>query len=220
MSIRANISSSYRWRIGIVGIAALAFAAYCYYDGAIAYPAQKERWDRYSELVEQYPETYQREWVALAETNGWKTEFPTERTDNDIMTQYIMGAMCTAVGLFFFGSFLMMTRRYVETDDEALWDRKNRATWDQITEIDKTRWPTKGIAVVHFKEGGQSKRIVLDDWKFDRNETQRIMAHVESKTGATADESDPSPETSLESDEATPQQAPSDANEPRPAQGS
>jgi len=184
MSIRANISPSYRWRIGIVGIAALAFAAYCYYDGAVAYPAQKERWDTYQQVIEQYPETYQKEWVALAQSKGWKTEFPTERTDTDILTQYIMGGGCTLVGVFFFGSFLMMSRRFVETDDHAVWDHKKKATWDQITDIDKSRWPSKGIAVVHFTEGGQDKKIVLDDWKFDRNATQRIMAHVEAKTGA------------------------------------
>jgi len=173
MSIRANISSSYRWRIGIVGIAALAFAAYCYYDGAVAYPAQKQRWEAYQDLVEKHPETYQKQWVALAESKGWKTEFPTERTDGG----------CTLVGAFFFGSFVMMSRRFVETDDHALWDRKHKATWDQITDIDKSRWQSKGIAVVHFKEDGQDKKIVLDDWKFDRNATQRIMAHVEAKTG-------------------------------------
>ncbi|NBC11262.1 MAG: hypothetical protein GVY24_05925 [Planctomycetes bacterium] len=201
MSIRANISSSYRWRIGIVGIAALAFAAYCYYDGAVAYPAQKQRWEAYQQLIEQHPETYQKQWVALAESKGWKTEFPTERTDTDILTQYIMGGGCTLVGAFFFGSFLMMSRRFVETDDHALWDRKSKATWDQITDIDKSRWQNKGIAVVHFKEGGQDKRIVLDDWKFDRNATQRIMAHVEAKTGSAEAQSESADESAGESDE-------------------
>lgn len=183
MPIKATISPSYRWRIGIVGIAALAFAAYCFYDGAIAYPAQKERWEAYQQVMEEHPDTYQREWINHAEQRGWDTEFPAERTDTDILTQYLMGAGCTLVGALFFGSFLMISRRFVATDEDAVWDHKKRAAWDQITDIDKSRWQTKGIGVIHFKDQGGDKRIVLDDWKFDRNATQRIMAHVEAKVG-------------------------------------
>ena len=211
MSIRTKISNGYRWRIGIVGLAAVAFGCWFIYDWQIGYPKKQERYQEYRSVVDPDGDgellgNYQEVWYDYATEKGYSTSEPKEITDSDVQTQLYYGLPCFLVGLPFFGSFLLMGRRFIETDDDAIWDHKgNRAAWDQITEIDKSRWQTKGIAVIHFDAGDGEKRIVLDDWKFERNQTQRIMAHVDGKVGmkrAEAEDStsDESPEDAVPAD--------------------
>ncbi len=188
MSTRATISPSYRWRIGIVGLAAVAFGCWFIYDWKIGYPAKQALYNEYQSVVA--PEgdgkllgNYQQAWHEYATAKGYSTSEPKEVSDRDIETQLYYGLPCFLVGIPFVVSCLLMGRRFVEVDDEQVWDHKGRkATWDQITHIDKSRWATKGIAVIEYKAEGVTKRITLDDWKYDRAATQSILAQVEAKT--------------------------------------
>lgn len=186
MSIKAKISRSYRWRIGIVGLAAVAFGCWFIYDWQVGYPGQRELWLEYESVVRdddgELVDNFEKAWADHAEANGLSADKPKEISETDIQTQLYYGIPCFLVGLPFLFSALLMGRRYVESDEDAVWDHKGtRAAWDEVREIDKSRWATKGIAVIHTADG---KRIVLDDWKFDRKPTQQIMARVESKVAS------------------------------------
>jgi len=213
MSIQAKISRSYRWRIGVVGIAAIAFGCWFIYDWQVGYPKKRALWLEYQSVVDpdgdgQLVDNFEKAWAEHAEAKGLSTSKPKQISETDIQTQLYYGLPCFLVGLPFAVSALLMGRRFVEADDDAVWDHKGtRATWDQVSEIDKSRWATKGIAVIHV-EGG--KRIVLDDWKYDRTPTQQIMARVESKVAGDV----PGAAAAKEPAEAAPEAAAPEADAP------
>ncbi len=182
MSIKAKISKGYRWRLAGVGLATLAFGGWFWYDGAIGYPKKQKIQLAFQEVQQDHPDTWQSVWNQMATENGWSTEQPGEpMTDMSIYTQYIFAAICIPIGLLFGAAYLNAARRWVAIDDEALTTNAGqRVTWDQVESIDKSRWDTKGIAVVHYRNDAGGGRVVLDDWKFERAPTDQILEKLES----------------------------------------
>ncbi len=210
MSIRANIARHYLIRLGIIGLGAFGFGLWFLYDGAVGYPAKREIQLAYQQLKEQHPQEYPELWPKLARERGWPLEPQTEPlSEKDIMTQYIFAGITLPIGAFFLFGLLRNSRRWVEADDEGLRTSSGqRAAWDQIESVDKSRWQNKGIAFVHYRTNGQGGRILLDDWKFDREPTNQIMAELNKRLGlepATA-EGDAGEVASLEDAESDPSQ--------------
>lgn len=184
MSVRATIATSYRARLGIIALALIGFAGWAAYDGFVKYPKLKDRYDRYVEVSEQHPKDYQQVWQEVAAENGWPTDTPSKKTQQSIFTQYVIMGITLPLGLYFAFVFIRAGGRWVEATPDALTTHDGkRATWDEIKNIDKTRWKSKGIAVVEYDDNGETKRITLDDWKFDREPTASILAEVEARTG-------------------------------------
>ena len=52
--------------------------------------------------------------------------------------------------------------------------------FDAITRLNKRRWE-KGIAVVRYTDATGDGKLVLDDWKFEREPTDRIGDEVEKR---------------------------------------
>ena len=180
---KAKISEGYRWRLGIIAIAALAFGAYCVYDGAIAYPHQKEVAEAYAEVKQTHKDKFQAAWEARVQAEGWDVnlnETPKGKSTGDIITQYVMAVGCGLIALPFLWFFIHSYLRWYGTDARGLHAHGGRhAAWDEITKLDKGRWKSKGIAVVHYSTGGGEKTITLDDWKFHTDPTRAILREVE-----------------------------------------
>ena len=182
-TITAGISAGYKWRLGIIGLACLAFAAWFFYDGAVAYPHQQRGYRVLEQLRVTHPTDWNERWPSIATENGWKDQ-PSEVSDTDIMTQYIMGALVLPIGLLFGASFVRAHWRKIVMDDRGVRAGGGRdATWDAIRSIDKTRWKSKGIAVVRYDDDGVEKRLTLDDWKFERAPITRMVAEVDTRLG-------------------------------------
>jgi hypothetical protein len=115
------------------------------------------------------------------------------------MTQKILGGITAPVGLYFLFTFVMSMGRWVEADEQGVRTRGGQETdYASIKSIDKSRWQSKGIAVVQYEKNGQAGRITLDDWKFEREPTKRILEAIEERMpggGATDTETAPAEET-------------------------
>jgi hypothetical protein len=186
MAVRANISKGYIWRPGLIGAAALIFSAWFLYDGTVKYPRQLRIQEEYNQVVQEHPGDpveQARIWAEHAQANGWPTETPkTKMEENDIFTQKVLAAITAPVGLYFMLTFLMSLGRWIEADEQGVRTRSGQATrYDQIKSVDKSRWQSKGIAVVQYESDGQAGRITLDDWKFEREPTKRILEAIEER---------------------------------------
>jgi hypothetical protein len=54
-----------------------------------------------------------------------------------------------------------------------------------VTQLDKSKWDRKGIAVVHYDSGAAGpRRLVLDDFVYQRQPTDRIVEHIEGRIAA------------------------------------
>jgi hypothetical protein len=196
MAVRANISKGYIWRPGVIGAAALFFSIWFLYDGTVKYPLQQEQSEEYARVFKEItdPTEAGRAWEQLAIERGWPTTKPTQRTDTDIRTQKILAGITGPVGLYFLATFLMGMGRWIEADEQAVRTRSGQETrYDAVTSIDKSRWKTKGIAVVHYESNGQAAHITLDDWKFEREPTKRILEAIEQRMpgGGEVDDEEP-----------------------------
>ncbi len=205
MAAKATVSPGYRWRLGIIAIALLAFSGWFLYDGLVKYPELQRMELAFAQLQQDYPGDWNSRWLTMAEEEGWPTETPeAPRSDWSIRTQYICAAITLPIGLIFLAGFVRASGRWVASDETGLSTSKGqRAAWDQIEAVDSSRWKSKGIAVVHYKaeNGGGSSggasgagRITLDDWKFDTPATKQIYRDIaDHTTGLIEPESTPDP---------------------------
>ncbi len=183
MAIRASISKGYIWRPGVIGLAALGASGWFLYDGTVKYPRQEMMWQAYSDITQAHindPIEASRVWEQKAIDQGWPTKKPIERASKDKFTQKLYSGITAPIGLLFCISFFRTRGRWIEADEQGLSTRSGRrAVYGDIKSLDKTRWQSKGIAVVHYQTDGQAGRITLDDWKYDREPTKRIMEIIE-----------------------------------------
>ena len=79
----------------------LSCSAWFFYDGAVTYPEKQKMWQEYERIHQENidPVEAGREWQSLAKSNGWPTEKPMPRTDEDIFTQYLLGSICSFISL-------------------------------------------------------------------------------------------------------------------------
>lgn len=180
----AHIARGYLARLGLIAFALIAFAGWGAYDGFVYYPKLIERNNAYQQIVQDHPQDFQQEWKQYAAEQGWPTDKPADKEESDLWFQYGIMIVALPIGVYFLVAFIRSQKRWVESTPESLRTHNGReARWDQIKNIDKTRWKSKGIAVVEYESEGQTKRITLDDWKFQREPTAAILAEVEAHTG-------------------------------------
>lgn len=204
MAERASIRRHYHIRIGVIALACLLMGAYFLYDGFVAYPANQQLYQRYDKLMKEHPTDYQQRWYTITKEEGLSDKAPEVTTDTDIFTQKLIGFILVPFGLYILLRFLLNLRRWIEMDEEGLRDQSGRhIKWDDIKELDKTRWETKGIAVVNYEAGGRAGRLVLDDWKFDRDPIVHMVSRVDEALGNTPEPaSDPAAEDDSQPDPA------------------
>lgn len=195
MNIKANAHRGYYLKYLLIGLAALAFGAWHLKDGLITYPALREMADAYELLQGPLDEEgnyeisdseLQSNWQALAAENEWPEEVPklNDEIDNLLLYNYFIGAIFSAIGLACLFLGLTTIGKWMQLKDGVLSDKGgNSINIKDIVEIDKKRWEKKGLATLTAETGGQTKRMVLDDLKFDRPSIDQMLLHIEQTVG-------------------------------------
>lgn len=205
-SVKATISSGYRWRLILITFLMLGFGAYCIYDWRIGYPKIKEIGLAYQAFTEANPKDYPQLWPQFAAERGWSIKVPKkiktpEAYDSDIFTQLIMALITVPLGLFFLVKLFVENGRWVAMDPSGIaGSGGRRVAWDAIERLDEERWKTKGIAYLHYRdETGRSHKMLLDDFKSEREPIDVIVKHVQKLLNP---EAAPTNEAALDADAA------------------
>lgn len=185
MTIRAEISRNYLLRLGLVGLFCLAGSLWFLYDGLVTYPNQQVRAREFEKFAEENANMDEldrlNKWNEIAEAKGWPTGNPGEPyKDYDIREQFFYAGAAGLAALGFLSRLAFMFHRWVECDDMHLRDKAgHETTYANITDLNKKKWQSKGIAFVSYKANGGTERIRLDDFYFDREATRKILRKVE-----------------------------------------
>ena len=198
MSQKAVIGSSYRRQLGLMAGMLTFWFFYCMYDGYVAYPRQREIAREYAEFKQ---DDRLAQWADYARSRGWPDGSDGapghDRSDWDIYTQYIMGYGVLPFALIYAVSFVKTFGRWIALEDDSLvtsWGQ--RMPFAAVTKLNKNRWKTKGIAVVSYDDQGKSRKLVLDNFKYSRDEISAMVHAVLSRLSPdqiTGDSSPPNP---------------------------
>ena len=190
MTLRADISRGYLMRLGLVGLFCFLGGLYFFYDGMYGYPAKRERGIAFLKFEEDNVgmdelERYEA-WKEYAAERGWPQDNPLNPETKkpvsliDINEQFYYGGGACLIGLGFLSRFAYMFHRWVECDDSILRDKAGHETsYANITELNKKKWQSKGIAFVKYKSEKGPQQIRLDDFYFERDPTRQILRKVE-----------------------------------------
>lgn len=185
----ARINKEWGVRLALIALMFIGGGAYFLYDGLVGYPKQTEK---YELVFEEKPDgtTVQRDnWKERLEEAGYSSDINPKdlnyKSDRDIMTQLIIAGLCFPIGLLSVFWLLVNSRREMIADDSGVKFGGARMAFDNIDSIDKTRWDSKGIAVLIGRDGS---KMVLDDWKF--RGAADVLAEVERELGMGDDEKD------------------------------
>lgn len=229
MQTKATIASGYRWRLIIIAAGCIFWSVRCVQDAVWVYPEQIERYEYFEAYKTQNPD-WQTSWYPHAEAKGWPAEEPPKREQYNILTQWVMLGLTGPIGLYCLAMVVVWQRKFIAIDEEAIYAQGGqRATWDQIIEIDANRWKSKGIAKISYKANAGAGTIVLDDWKFDREpaiaifnalrenvDDNVIIGYDDEEPSESADEPADEPADETPNETADPPPA---ADEPNPAPG-
>jgi len=127
------------------------------------------------------------EWPARARKEGWPDDVDNPgklHSGLDLLLQRSLSGILLLVGGASLFSFIRWSGRWIAFDDG-----KVTTSWgasvpvESVKDLDLSRWKTKGIAVLNYDEQGRSGRVVLDDWKYDREKTERLVNELKSALG-------------------------------------
>lgn len=188
-SIRADVDNKFIRRFLFVAIGCFLFMLWGLYDGLVKEPKDLQRSLAYQELLQRQESGELTEseravqWDTMTAENGWESTKPDspKNEQNDIYFQWFVFAVGLLCGLFFLMKYLRLRNTWIEADEEQL-----TTSWGEgfkfknIEQIDKRKWPKKGIAKVQFaNDSGASKTMVLDDFKYQRDKMSEIMQRAE-----------------------------------------
>lgn len=195
MNVIAKTQQGYLLKYLIIGIAALAYGSWNLYDAVLVYPNYRPLADAYELLQGPLDENgksampdgeLQSRWQALATENEWPLSVPKLNSEIDflVLSNYFIGGIFSVIGL---GCLLIAATtigKKVQLDQNTLTDHKGTTIdINNITEIDKKRWEKKGLVTLTATEEGQSKKLILDDLKFERQVVDDILLHIETTVG-------------------------------------
>src|SRR4051812_16330097 len=194
MQIRAENDPRYSRKFLIMGICALGFALWCLKDGLYSYPARRVQ--GFSEFKIDYKKLFKDEHakslsadefevVANHEDKKQWDEYAHDRgipSGPDIVMQFIMASVMTVAVLFLVSIPLRARGRWIEGTDSGIgssWGENVR--YDEIEEVNKRKWRSKGIAKVTYVSSGRRRTFVVDDYKFERFRTDAILYELEQR---------------------------------------
>lgn len=182
MQIKATISPGFMARLIAVAVITLILGLYFCYDGFIGYPHQRKVALTYEQFQN---EGRVDQWPKYAEAQGWEVTPESPKSNSDIMLQRLLGGFALPIGLLFGIATLRSLGRYVACDEQqGISNGKySMVPFESMTKLDKSRWQKKGIVIVHFDLNKKHGKIVLDDWKMDTENTEKILRIIEEKTG-------------------------------------
>ena len=178
--IRANVDQKYFRKFLWVFLGCTAFAAYCLYDGLVAYPKKLT----IAEAYEKLPESGRRDaWKELAAKEGWPTITPAKTAEeirHDITGQFVMILFCGLIGIPTLLKFMSGQGTWVEGDETVIRNsRGQEVPIETITRINKDKWESKGIAKIYYEVEGKKKKFIMDDFKYDRKPMGELLRFAE-----------------------------------------
>jgi len=180
MPAEAHVTPIWKKQKLFVALFLLAIACWFFWDGFVGYPHSNERWLTHEQLVKDGHET---DWPQVAKEHDWTAEVPHKLyRPMDLRTQWICGLFATLLGLVSLAYWFTHKGRVLRTDDEAVYSPAGtRIPFGAVTGLGKKKWEEKGLATVLYKIEGRKGRFILDDYKFDREATHKVLAEIEEK---------------------------------------
>ena len=180
MQITARMSKTYMWRLALFAGIFLAYACWSAYDGFVAYPEINRKAVHFEDYKKKHAD-WRETWPTYAKANGYPEDPDPAKGAFSMYAQYVQLGITLPIGLAALVAYLRGFKRYVAADEKGLvTDGGQRAEFVNITNLNKDRWKTKGIAVVTYQAEGIDRKLVLDDWKYDRDPTMQLLRQVES----------------------------------------
>jgi hypothetical protein len=186
MPAKALIAPGYRWRLALIALVCLAFAAWSFRDGYFVYPREMTHYNRWVQMQKEHgwdQDWKTKYWKPYAEANNLPLSDPPTQTQWNILFQYLMCVIVAPIGVYFGVQYALTLRRWIAADGAGLstsWGQT--AAYAALTGLNKERWKTKGIAVVRYRgPQGRERKLVLDDWKYDAPATRNILLEVEGR---------------------------------------
>jgi hypothetical protein len=180
MPAEARVSSIWKKQKLFVALFVIGFGGYFFWDGAIGYPRQNERWLAHDQLQKEGKGS---EWRAYAKSRGWKEAVPDHfMGPNKITEQYAFGTLTTLIGALVLLYWFTQKERTLKTDVDAVYTPAGtRVPFEAVTGIGKKKWDSKGLATVRYELGGKKGKFVVDDYKFDAEPTRAILGEIETR---------------------------------------
>jgi hypothetical protein len=182
MAVRSINDKRYTLRFLLMGAAICGFSLWSLYDGYIKYPREQERGLAFDKLSE---EGRQNDWDEFAAAKGWSASPPPEpKSEEDFRTsvgmQYAMAILTAVIGLPMLLLALKSYGNWVESTDTGITSSWGESfNFDQVLQVDKKKWPKKGIAKVTYQDGNRKHRFVFDDFKYERPTMDQILYELE-----------------------------------------
>jgi hypothetical protein len=183
MPAEARIMKTWIQQKGLIPVLLLGFSAWFLWDGLIGYPRSNERWDAHARLKDQSGE-----WEKLCAARGWTTEPPHRRFEKgDITGQYVWAGVVGAIGIFSLIYWLRARKLLIRSDADAVFTPSGtRVPYENITQIDRRKWKSKGLATVFYSLDGAKCRFVLDDAKYEPTGLDTILEDIQQRTAGRA----------------------------------
>lgn len=205
MAIEAHVNPTWAWKWVIMAVFTLVFGAWCIYDAVVRYPTHNLKVAAFAHFQKKeepplfdatggpngwaFDETKLNydgfaDYPAFAAAQGWSDAAPgAPHSDSDIFIQWVQLGICLSIGL---GALTWVTihkgTKLVADDDTLIASNGKRIPFSTITSIDKKKWDSKGIAVVHYHTPeGSEATTRIDDWVY--RDGDLVLEQVERMTG-------------------------------------
>jgi len=189
MTHKATIRNGYRVRPLLLALLFMGYGLWAVDDGFFDYPADNRKHAALQQFKDEVGSVSANRdaWLEYAAEHGLPespTEVPDKHGPSDMYLQYGLMIVCLPIGSLALWYFIRSYWLWIGSDEQGLAaNGAKRVPWEAITDIDRSRWQTKGIAVVHYDKGGQPGRLTLDDWKYETEPIRRIVQQVETHLG-------------------------------------
>ena len=179
MNVEARISKQWRRRMLFMLCMLAGIGAWFLSDGYHYWPKEAERHVAYTQIVntlvvsgdakDSDSSSVQLAWQRHAKEAGYKSsKVPKERTEAAIAEQRkIAWVLLTISALFALWVAWNHRLSVCASGDTITGTKGQRVQFDTITEIDRKKWKSKGIAYAVYKTGDKKRRLTLDAHKFE-----------------------------------------------------
>lgn len=193
MTVRAEADRKFIRRYLYLALAGLAFLLWATYDEVYKFPKELKMAVAFEKIKEQSQDEREAvlKWQQFVEQNpelDWTLEKP-ENSPGTVIGYMKFNRWVWAGGglmmLFFLSKYFRTRGSWMEATDHGVTTSWGQTLeFDQITKINKRRWEAKGIAKVHYTDaGGRQRRMVFDDFKYDREPMGELMSRCEQPLG-------------------------------------
>ena len=167
----------YRWKHLILSIIAIAGGLWFAYDGWINWPNQNQMAVKVEKQLERAQRDKDDKKAADLAAELRKYE---KHNDASILLQKILAFTLPAFGLFWAVWTIKDTRGQLRLADGTLHVPGHPPIpFDHIRRIDKRKWERKGIAYLHYEHGASQRVLKLDDYAYERQQTDDILEQIE-----------------------------------------